>query len=415
MVRFSAHIALAGLACLQAPGCGTTDERAASEPVSGDRVVELRHSATVEDLREVEVFRSGTGGYHTYRIPSIVRTNAGTLLAFCEGRKEGRGDAGDIDLLMRRSEDGGQTWNQMEVLWDDGTNTCGNPSAVVDRTTGTIWLLLTWNRGDVHESRIQAGHGDDSRLVYVTHSLDDGRIWAQPREITASVKDVRWSWYATGPGAGIQIERGEHAGRLVIPCDHKLPTEGGVEYRSHVLYSDDHGRTWQLGGSAPEADVNECEVAELSDGRLLLNMRNYDKSLRARQTCVSADGGSTWSDQAHAPALIEPICQASFRRQRWPEGHTPGVLLFSNPASTESRVRMTVRASQDDGASWPYARVVHDGSSAYSCLVALDREYFGCLYEKDEYGVIAFAVASLAWLDPALDASRGPSTPDPDR
>lgn len=350
-------------------------------------------------LTMTDVFVSGEGGYHTYRIPSVVVTKAGTVLAFCEGRKNSRSDAGDIDLLLRRSTNRGRTWSDPQVIWDDAANTCGNPCAVVDRETGVIWLLMTWNDGRVRESKIRPGHGSDSRQVYVTHSRDDGLRWAEPREITADAKSPLWSWYATGPGAGIQLTRGPWSGRLVIPCDHKEPGEGGELFCSHVIYSDDHGATWKLGGSAPRDRVNECEVVELDDGRLLLNMRNYDKRVRARQTCVSEDGGLTWGQQRHDRILVEPTCQASLRRYRWPVGERPGVVLFSNPASETRRERLTIRASYDDCRTWTHSKLLHAGASAYSCLAVLDDGSIACFFEKDGYRRITFARFSLAWIE----------------
>ena len=184
----------------------------------------------------------------------------------------------------------------------------------------------------------------------------------------------------------------------MVPCDHKEPVDEHVGYYSHVIYSDDHGKTWTLGGRTPEANVNECEVVELTDGRLLLNMRNYDRSKHARQVATSSDGGTTWTDQHHDPALIEPICQASIRRYRWPRDGKPGVVFFSNPASEKGRERMTLRASFDDGASWPVAKLLHPGSSAYSCLTVLPDGSIGCLYERDGYGKITLARVPAAWL-----------------
>lgn len=347
---------------------------------------------------ETDAFVSGQGGYHTYRIPSLLATPAGTLLAFAEGRKSGRGDAGNIDLLLRRSLDQGRTWEPVQTIWDDGSNTCGNPCPVFDRQTGAIELLMTWNRGEDTEPRIIDQTSRDSRRVWATRSADDGRTWAPPREITADVKRPDWTWYATGPGAGIQIERGPLAGRLVIPCDH---IEAGTRgHYSHVIYSDDHGRAWRLGGRTPLPQVNECEVVELADGRLRLNMRNYDRLQRTRQTALSDDGGLTWSGQVHAPDLIEPVCQATIRRYSWPAADRPGIILFANPAS-EKRERMTVRASQDDGQTWPVARRVTDKPSAYSCLAALPDKTIGLLFEtgeKSPYERIVFARFDLAWL-----------------
>ncbi|MBE0543988.1 MAG: exo-alpha-sialidase [Verrucomicrobia bacterium] len=358
------------------------------------------------ELQQTDVFVSGTDGYHTYRIPAIVTATNGTVLAFAEGRKNSASDTGDIDLVLKRSSDGGRTWSDMTVVWDDGGNTCGNPCPVVDRETGTIWLLLTWNRGDDAEPRIIAQTSGDTRRVFVTHSTDDGQTWAKPKEITATTKLSNWTWYATGPGAGIQIERGPHRGRLVIPCDH---IEAGTKrYFSHVIFSDDHGQTWKLGGSSPRDQVNECEVVELTGNRLMLNMRNYDRTQRTRQTAISHDGGLTWADQGHATELIEPICQASIRRYSWPNDGLKGIILFSNPASTR-REKMTVRLSEDEGQTWSAARQLQAGPSAYSCLVSLPGQAIGCLYEageKSPYEKIVLARFTLDWLTDGQDAGR---------
>jgi sialidase-1 len=325
------------------------------------------------------LFLAGHDGYHTYRIPALAVTHKGTVLAICEGRKKSWNDSGDIDLLVKRSTDHGKTWSTQQVVWDDASNTCGNPCVVVDKTSGTVWLLSTWNRGDDHENQIIARKSKDTRRVFVMHSKDDGKTWSKPVEITTDVKKPDWTWYATGPGSGIQIEHGPHKGRLVIPCDHiEAETK---HYYSHVIYSDDHGATWKLGGRTPQHQVNECEVVELTGGRLMLNMRNYDRTKRQRQTAVSDDGGLTWRDQKHDPALIEPICQASIKRFRWPQGDQPGVILFSNPASSNARVNMTLRASFDDALTWPFSNVLHAGPSAYSSLAALSNGDVACLYE----------------------------------
>lgn len=340
-----------------------------------------------------DVFVSGSEPYHTFRIPSVIRAANGDLLAFSEGRRGGRGDSGDIDLVMRRSRDGGRTWEAMIIVRDDGPNTCGNPCPVVDRATGTILLLTTHNLGHDHESEIIAQTSEGTRTVWIQRSTDHGVTWSAPEDITSTTKRDDWTWYATGPGAGIQLTRGAHAGRLVIPCDHiEAQTR---HYFSHVIHSDDGGATWSLGGSAPDHQVNECEVVELVDGRLMLNMRNYDRSQKTRQVCISSDGGATWDDQRHDETLIEPICQASLRRISWPadedDDKDAGLLAFSNPASRDARVNMTVRLSHDDGATWPTAHQLHAGGGAYSCLVALPDGAIGCLFEADDYERIVFA------------------------
>ena len=347
------------------------------------------------------LFVSGQDGYHTYRIPALAVTPQGTVLAFCEGRKKSASDAGDIDLLVKRSTDHGKSWSGQRVVWDDAGNTCGNPCAVVDRDTGTIWLLATWNRGDDHERAIIEQTSKDTRRVFVIHCTDDGRSWSAPREITADVKKKDWTWYATGPGSGIQIEHGPHKGRLVVPCDHiEADTK---HYYSHVIYSDDRGKSWKLGGTTPEHRVNECEAVELAGGKLMLNMRNYERSKKNRQVAVSEDGGLTWKEQRFDEALIEPVCQAAIERYRWPDRTSRGAILFSNPASKSGRVNMTVRASFDEGQTWPVSRVLHSGPSAYSDLAVLGNGQIACLYEGGQTRAaetIVFASFPLVSLSP---------------
>lgn len=367
----------------------------------------LTASAEVPALLQTNVFVSGHEGYHTYRIPSLLVTKRGALLAFCEGRKQGRGDSGDIDLLLKRSTNNGASWSWQQVVWDDGSNTCGNPCPVVEDSTGTIWLLLTHNDGRDKESAIKLKTGFGTRTVWVSRSEDDGVTWSPPVQITDTAKDPTWSWYATGPGVGLQIRDGPNRGRLVVPCDHSYDDPKGnlrgmpVEYGAHVIYSDDRGTTWNLGG-AIRPKVNECQVVELADGRgtLLLDMRAYFGRSRRAQS-VSRDGGLTWTAARDHPQLVEPVCQASLIRHSWPEAGQPGRLLFSNPAHEQRRVNLTVRLSRDDGQTWSVARTLHPGFAAYSCLAVLPDWMVACLYEcgeQDAYERITFARFSLDWL-----------------
>lgn len=337
---------------------------------------------------QTPLFVAGENGYHTYRIPSLLVSAKGTLLAFCEGRKAGRGDSGNIDLLLRRSFDGGKTWQPTQVVWDDGDNTCGNPCPVIDRDTGTIWLVLTHNLGQDTQAQILNGKSKGTRTVWVTKSTDDGKTWAKPVEITSNVKKPDWTWYATGPGVGIQLK----SGRLLIPCDNYVAQTKARQ--SHVIYSDDKGSTWKLGGVVGP-DCNESQAVELADGTVMLNMRSYLGNNR-RLVAHSKDGGLTFAKPAEDAALIEPVCQASL--VRYP-GDKPR-LLFANPASTK-REKLTVRLSGDDGKTWPSAGVLHEGPAAYSCLAVLPDGVIACLYErggKQPYENITFARFSLEWL-----------------
>jgi sialidase-1 len=342
-------------------------------------------------VAQTDVWISGQDAYHTYRIPAVIRAQNGDLVAFCEGRKSGGGDAGDIDLLTKRSSDGGKTWSAQQVLWDDADNTCGNPCPVLDASTGTLWLLLTHNLGRDREKDIIARTVRGSRSVWLLSSTDHGKTWTKPAEITATTKDPSWTWYATGPGIGIQIQHGPHAGRLVVPCDHNYDglDPKNSQRASHVIFSDDHGKTWKLGGTL-QPGMNECQVAELFDerGTLLMDMRSY-RGKSARAEARSGDGGETWSEIVDVPALVEPVCQASLLRHDGAK-----LLLFSNPAHPKQRVNLTVRASADDAQTWRDVVVLHAGPSAYSSLVALSATEAGCLYERGEtraYEKITFA------------------------
>ncbi|MPY87708.1 MAG: hypothetical protein GEU99_07290 [Luteitalea sp.] len=354
-------------------------------------------------LLQTDVYVAGRDGYHTYRIPSVIVTPKGTLLAFAEARREGAEDAGDIDLVLKRSTDAGATWSAMQVIGDNGRNTFGNPCPVIDRTTGTIWLLTTQNLGEDSEQEIIDRTGKASRTVWVLNSTDDGRTWSAPAEITRSVKRSDWTWYATGPGVGIQTR----SGRLVIPANHAVA--GSAVHRSHVFFSDDHGATWQLGGHSIDG-TNESQVVELADGRLMLNMRNHPrKRENFRAVALSGDEGETFAEPRYDRTLIEPPAQASLLRFSTATTEDRNRLLFANAAST-TRERMTVRLSYDEGETWAVSRVVHAGPAAYSSLVVLPNLTIGLLYERGEerpYERLAFARFSLEWLTTGQDDGVG--------
>jgi sialidase-1 len=350
-------------------------------------------------FEQTDLYVSGTEGYHTYRIPSVIVTLKGTVLAFCEGRKHGSSDTGDIDMLLRRSTDGGKTFAKQQVVWDDGPNTCGNPCPVVDGTTGTVFLLLTHNLGQDPEGRIIARKSKGTRTVWISRSTDDGQSWSKPVEITKATKKPAWTWYATGPGAGIQLR----GGRLIVPCDHVASDAHGEG--SHVIYSDDHGATWKLGGTVGPK-TNECEAVELADGSLLLNMRNNNRRHRCRATAISRDQGLTWSAPAYDETLIEPVCQASIRRHGPAGEGRQGPILFSNPAQTGQRTTMTARISYDECKTWPVHKVLHAGPAAYSCLAMAPGGSVLCLYERGDkhpYEKITLACFNFQWLGGGKD------------
>jgi sialidase-1 len=209
-------------------------------------------------------------------------------------------------------------------------------------------------------------------------SDDEGITWQPPREITTNVKKPEWSWYATGPGNGIQIKSGKYINRLLIACDHI--EKQSKKYFSHVIFSNDGGTSWSIGGISPSDMVNECTIAELPKGKLMLNMRNYDDS-RARKVSFSNDGGRSFSKLEPDNALIEPICHGSLISFKKGGKH---FMAFSNPASQNSRTNMTVKVSKNQGKTWKYQKVLNLGPSAYSNLVLLNNGNLACLYEAGE-------------------------------
>ena len=271
-----------------------------------------------------------------------------------------------------------KTWGPMQLVHEEGGKakvTIGNPCPVVDHATGTVWLPFCRNND----------------RVFMTHSTDDGKNWTKPVEITKDVKPPEWGWYATGPGHGIQLS----SGRLVVPCDCGYTKGWGAwDKKGHslVIHSDDHGQTWKLGG-VTDRGMNECEVVELADKSLLLSMRNYiGKNQRAFST--STDAGLTWSKPRHHEQVYCPTCQSSIHRYSLkPKSR----LLYSGPGGP-GRSHMTVRLSEDEGKTWPMAKVIHEGSAAYSDLVVLPGGTIGCLYERDNYGKITFARFTVDWL-----------------
>lgn len=376
---------------------------------------------TTQSFKKVLVFKGGLEGYNTYRIPAIVKAPNGDLLAFCEGRKNGSGDAGDIDMVMKRSTDNGQTWGAVTTLVDFklllapddkttygslyGDYTVGNMAPVVDMLdpdypNGRIIMPFNTNGAEA-EGTVMGGTG--VREIWVIASADNGLTWSTPTNITLSVSKPNeptfnpkynfaedWRWYAITPGHGIQLKNSKYAGRLVFPANHSAGATGGT-YFSHSFYTDDHGATWKLGENVG-SNTNECIAAELSNGNVMINCRNYDGSGR-RAVATSSDGGATWKNLFRDSQLPEPVCQGTILYN-----DSANVLLFANPASTSGRNNLTVRTSFDDGKTWAIKRTVELADGAYSDLVLQNDKKVGLLYETSGYSVINYAIMNNEWI-----------------
>ncbi|MGI6047614.1 MAG: sialidase family protein [Petrimonas sp.] len=324
------------------------------------------------------LFQQNYAGYACFRIPAMVLTQKGSVLAFAEARKNSCSDTGDIDLVMRRSTDGGKTWSPIMVVRDNGSNVSGNPVPILDKTNGRIVLVYCENWGEDTETEIIAGTSNDGRRVFVIYSDTDGLSWSAPVEITKDVKKDDWTWYATGPCHGIQLQSDEYKNRLIVPSNHVRA--GTNNHFSQILYSDDGGKSWNLGESTTIPNANESSAAELADGAVLLNMRNMNQQEKHRLQAQSTNGGETLSSLQHIEQLIEPVCQANIVNYTR-DGKITNTLLFSNPHSTV-RKNMTIQISRDGGMSWQPKVLVYAGHSAYSDMTVFRNGDVGIVYEN---------------------------------
>ncbi len=349
---------------------------------------------------------AGQDGSDTYRIPGIVTTNAGTLIAVYDVRYNNDRDLQeDINIGMSRSTDGGHTWEPMRVVLDMGEwggrdrrrNGVGDPCILHDPSTGTTWVAALWLSGLTPDDRVFLAsrpgmEPTETGQILLTKSTDDGLTWSAPVNITPQVKDPRWQLLLQGPGAGIALSDGT----LVFPAqfteDVGVPATNGGRYTpfATIITSGDGGRTWRIGSGA-KANTTEAQVVELSDGRLMLNMRDDCNraergSGNGRAVAVTSDLGRTWVEHpASNCALPEPCCMASIIGAEVNTGGTRRrALLFSNPDSTHERAHMTIKASLDDGATWPTGFQVElcgPAGYGYSCLTMVDDVTVGIVYE----------------------------------
>jgi sialidase-1 len=348
---------------------------------------------------QVDVFVAGADGVHTYRIPSLLVAPGGTLLAFCEARKQSPKDASPTDMVLKRSADGGSTWSAMQiVLAGPGEEAIMNPCPVVD---GETVLLFCMNAHKTDQGR---------HRQLLLSSDDDGQTWTEAADITEDIA-AGDDTFVPGPGVSIRLR----GGRLVVPgyTNDYTAERKRTDSRSRVVTSDDHGQSWKLGSPVAFAMSNESQVVELADGSLMLNFR-IQRELSAhpgcRGTAISRDGGQTWLEPVLDRALNDPVCQAGFVRYSLAGTADRNRLLFSNldshPGPGKVRRKMTVRLSYDEGQTWAVARLIDPGPAAYSCLAVLPDGRIALLYECGEESAnerIRLARLSLEWLTEGKD------------
>ncbi|MEV8427652.1 exo-alpha-sialidase [Streptomyces sp. HUAS 31] len=359
-------------------------------------------------------------GYACFRIPAIVKTKDGTLLAFAEGRVLNCGDSADIDIVLKRSTDGGRTWGPLQVVNEGNGDTHGNPAPIVDHETGRILLAETYNTGRTDSGSCSV---PCDRTPHLQYSDDDGRTWSQPRDLSPQILPADWnSWYATGPVHGIQLTKGKHAGRLVFGVNTET-WDGSRVSANHaaLIVSDDGGDNWRVGAtdswpiSAADGTFrqkpSEVTLTERADGRIVISGREQDGTdLGHRSQTYSSDGGDSFTGPFRdQPDLYTPQVQGATLR-------LGNRILLSAPGDPDRRRTMMIRSSYDSGETWESVdrgKVVTTDWSGYSDMAEIDASTVGLMYEGgavDARDEIRFARFNEDWLGPR----RGPDPTTPD-
>jgi sialidase-1 len=363
---------------------------------------------------EFDVFVPKQDGFASIRIPSLVVSKRGTLLAFAEGRAADA-DQAKNKIILKRSSDGGESWSSCVVIAEDGENALNNPCAVVEQKTGTILLMFQSYPAGLAERSGQIVPGYEGTAIvrnWLITSVDDGMTWNTPRDLTRSTKRERSvTTIAGGPGVGIQLARGNHAGRILFPFN-----EGPFGlWNIYAVYSDDLGESWRMGEIAPKgilttpdgkksSTVNEAQFVELNDGSVRFNVRRW-AGKAVRKSAVSQDGGNTWSEVEDAPDLVDPGCMGSVIRYEQTGAPKKARLLYSGPQS-QGRDHGTVSVSYDEGKTWPVKKVILPGPFAYSCMAQLPDGSIACLYEADGTQRVGLIRFGMDWLESHSDADE---------
>ena len=364
---------------------------------------------------DVPVFISGNDGHKSYRIPAIIQTPGGDLLAFAEGRFNGSDDFGNIDIVMKRSTDHGKTWGKMTSVANYDKLQAGNPAPVIDLLDPLYpqgRMFLFYNTGNNHEGEVRKGKG--IREVYFKTSVDGGISWSGPVNISTQVHKPNqpgvnpvynfkedWRSYANTPGHAMQFTSSLFKGRIYVAANHSEgeAKAGGADYFAHGFFTDDHGKTFKLSETVPLAGSNESSAAELSNGSLILNSRNQKGDIKARIVALSKNGGATWDSVYFDHNLPDPVCEGTILNIGEQNGKR--ILAFCNAADINDRNNLTLRISYDEGRTWSKSYLV-DGSSgpdkkdfaAYSDIVAVAKNKIGVLYEKGDYSKIVFKLVN---------------------
>lgn len=336
-----------------------------------------------DTISRIVLFENNTNGIRQFRIPGLVKTNKGTLIAVCDARVNKFGDLPNkINTVLRRSIDDGKTWSEMQTIVEfSGNEGAGDPALLVDRKTNTVWLFFNYAKEGIGISTSQPGYGENTIHIMAIKSDDDGLTWSKPIDITKSVKAEEWRFVVSSPGHGIQLKDGT----LLQMAYYGLPKSVTWKMSAFAFYSKDHGKTWKRTEPIGQG-LTEAMAVELENGQVMVNIRNQvrfpNKKITKRAITFIADLTRPWSEVQYDTVLTEPSCQGSMIKLEVGESAGKDWLVFGNPAHHIERQNYTLRFSKNGGKEWATSLQLWPGGSMYSDIVELQNGDFGVLYEK---------------------------------
>ncbi|MFC6098746.1 sialidase family protein [Olivibacter domesticus] len=396
-----------------------------SKALIADENIKVENTNNIKQHRVGVLMKDETDRAAAYRIPGLTTSNKGTLLAVFDVRHDlARDLQGNLDIGLRRSTDGGKTWEPTSIAMDRGEweglpekfNGISDACILVDKQSGTIYLAGTWMYGVLDKQGKWIEGLTDTSTVWnhqwrdrgsqpgfnikqtaqflLVKSTDDGKTWSEPVNLTTMCKKKEWWLWAPAPGKGITMRNGT----LVIPTQGR--NKEGLAF-SNITYSKDGGKTWLSSKPALQESTTECAVVELKDGSLMLNMRansnrNDTSSSNGRAVAITSDMGDTWQEHPSShQALPEPTCMASLHAQQ-------GKLFFTNPNNKTKREQITLKVSLDEGLTWPekyWVLLDEWNGRGYSCITEIDDGHIGVLYESSQADLVFQRIALADLMD----------------
>lgn len=365
-------------------------------------------SASYGQDAPIELYAAGLANVFEYRIPSLISTPKGSLIALVDARKDRRGDIpNNVDLAIRRSLDGGKTWDEIQIIVDyetpesyDVSWGVADAAMAYDHKNSALWCLYTVGQG-VGIRQSQPGLDGHTCQIHAIYSKDEGKSWSKPHNISPQCKLPQMKFFGTAPGRGIQTKDGD-----LVFCIYTTEEGNGNVMTPYLIVSKDFGNSWSLSETWADkkTSVTETQIVELPDGTWMVNSRNHYGKQR-RLIATSKDKGKTWSDISFDDELPCPTCMASLISIPHPKKKKKQLLVFANPANEKERKDGTIRISDDNGKTWLWSKLVKPGPYGYSCLTQLSNGDIGLFYEGGS-SKLYFTSLSIAHLTKGKISSK---------